>query len=363
MSHKEKRKSKEALMRQKLLDWYDQNGRDMPWRARSFPETNPYHVWLSEIMLQQTTVTTVKPYFTKFTTIWPTIKNLACATEDQVLTQWAGLGYYSRARNLLKTAKIIVDEYNGIFPKDIQELKTLPGIGDYTASAIRSIAYNKVATVVDGNVERVISRMYQVKTPLPQAKSQIKEKASQLVSEKRPAAYSQAIMDLGAMICTPRNPKCDICPWRDDCSAFGDQTQELYPIKKRKKQRPKKNAYAFVFVDKQGRIFLRKRPDHGLFAGMMEIPTTPWLKEKNFARPDFLDSHVNVTWLKGSVRHVFTHLDLNVNVAVLKKSCLERGFKGFWVFLADLDDYALPNLMLKIIQHAKQEIDLLTTQK
>lgn len=338
---------------QTLLKWYDKHRRKMPWRALPGKTANPYHVWLSEIMLQQTTVVTVKPYFEKFIALWPTIEDLARASQDDVLTQWAGLGYYNRARNLHKTAKIIVSDYQSVFPKEIKELKSLPGIGDYTANAIRAIAYDKPATVVDGNVERVIARLFTLTTPLPKVKKAIKGYAESLSPIKRPGDYAQAMMDLGATICTPKNPKCPLCPWRKACFALEENNQEKYPVKPPKKKKPIRYTTAFVFTDRQGRFFLRRREEEGLLAGMMEVPSTQWLKSKKTEEntPPFVKKGITYKTLPGDVRHVFTHFELRVQVVYLPKKDLAIQ-DGVWVAKDNLNNQALPTLMKKIITYA-----------
>lgn len=347
-----------------LLTWYDRHRRQMPWRALPDAKANPYHVWLSEIMLQQTTVATVKPYFEKFITRWPAIEDLAQASEDDVLTQWAGLGYYSRARNLYKCAHLIVDQYGGVFPKDIKTLKLLPGIGDYTASAIRAIAHDKPATVVDGNVERVISRIFALETPLPQSKKQIQTYAEKLSPKTRSGDYAQAIMDLGATICTPKSPKCSLCPWGKKCLAYDKKNQTKYPIKQTKKPRPKRYTTAFVFIGNQNRVFLRRRADKGLLAGMMEVPSSNWIKNKKEDKGNlsFLDQKTHYTLLPENIRHVFTHFELNVRVVLLPKEALTDK-NGVWVKKDDLGNHPLPTLMKKIINYAYQSSDDVSIQK
>ena len=227
-----------------LLDWYDRHARQLPWRAppNSGRQTPPYRVWLSEIMLQQTTVVTVGPYFEKFLSLWPTVEALAAATLDQVLHAWAGLGYYSRARNLHKCAQTLVADFDGVFPKDEETLLSLPGIGPYTAAAIASIAFDVRATVMDGNVERVVARYYAINTPLPDAKKELKLLAGAMTPNKRPGDYAQAMMDLGATICTPRNASCPQCPFAKTCMALAQGVADVLPKRKPKKQKPTSNT-------------------------------------------------------------------------------------------------------------------------
>ena len=263
--------SQEILhMRGALLDWYDRMGRTLPWRMR--PEDraagvvpDPYAVWLSEIMLQQTTIPHGTPYWYKFLEAFPTVIDLANADRDRVLTMWAGLGYYARARNLHKCAGLIRDEYDGTFPDTEKELLSLPGIGPYTAATIAAICFNRPANIVDGNVERVISRIFRVQTPLPKAKSEIKALAGELADLVRPGDYGQALMDLGATVCTPRSPKCHICPWQDGCAGFAKGDMATYPRKRKKAKLPVRFGAAFVLTC-DGYVLLERRPDAGLLA-------------------------------------------------------------------------------------------------
>ncbi len=349
------RQRQTLLSAEALLSWYDQHRRVMPWRVKSGQTPNSYHVWLSEIMLQQTTVMTVSPYFKKFIQRWPTIEDLAKASENDILTEWAGLGYYSRARNLHKCALKIINEFGGQFPQDIATLKSFPGVGEYTANAIRAIAFDQPATVVDGNVERVVSRLFAVETPLVKAKKEIKLRAEELSSKNRPADYAQAIMDLGATICTPRNPKCLLCPWQNGCRAFHLKNQEKYPIKLPKKKRPKKQTTAFIIINDQGKIFLRRRPDKGLLAGMMEVPSTNWQENKSEKPPGFLKKGTQYQKLPGKLKHVFTHFELIVDVVVVEGKNT-KDIEGVWVNKDQMDRLALPTLMKKIIAHADHSL-------
>lgn len=291
-----------------LLKHFDIHARKLPWREN----ISPYRVWLSEIMLQQTTVATVIPYYLRFLEAFPTVEDLANADLDDILHLWQGLGYYSRARNLHKCASVIVSEHNGNFPETREKLLTLPGVGPYTASAVASIAFNQIETVVDGNVERVISRLYKVETPLPKAKKEITEIAEKLNDTKRPADYSGAIMDLGATICTPKKPKCMLCPAVDMCKAHKDGTQEEFPKKEPKKKRPEKQGSAYIFMNSKNEIYLERRADTGLLAKLWQVPNNGWEQQspsgKNLPFPVQKEEKL------GKIRHVFTHFALELEV-------------------------------------------------
>ncbi|PCI89056.1 MAG: A/G-specific adenine glycosylase [Hyphomicrobiales bacterium] len=339
-----------------LLAWYDKNGRELPWRIRNYGgmqnlAPDPYSVWLSEIMLQQTVVATVKDYYAKFTKKWPTVQDLAAAEQDEVLTAWAGLGYYARARNLHKCAQHICDEFNGQFPKTEIELLTLPGVGPYTAAAITSIAFNQKANVVDGNVERIFSRVDKLEEKLPAAKKQIYQIAQKYLPKKRFGDYAQALMDLGATVCKPKNPRCETCPVSRFCTLSGDENVQFYPKKTPKK--PKKQLKAHIFwvenVQKD-QVLLQKRAEKGLLGNMMEFPSTNWLDQDLEAQ--------NIGQKLGEVTHIFTHIKLVLKVWKIQQSQLqqvaEAGFtinlqeNGKWVNIGKLDEYALPSLMQKI---------------
>ncbi len=265
----------------KLLQWYDRNARVLPWRAVSPSRMDPYKVWLSEIMLQQTTVAAVKEYFLNFTQKWPTVKALAAAPLDDVLKAWAGLGYYARARNLHKCANVIVSEHGGKFPDDLGALQKLPGIGPYTAGAIAAIAFDKPFAAVDGNVERVISRLDAIETPLPDSKPQIKTRAQALMTDHRAGDFVQALMDLGATICTPKSPNCQICPWTDDCDGRKQGIAATLPRKQPKKKIPTRQGHAYLAISNDGYILLRRRAEKGLLGGMMEVPGSDMVRNTN----------------------------------------------------------------------------------
>lgn len=346
--------SSPPLLAERLLNWYDRHARVLPWRSLPGQRTDPYRVWLSEIMLQQTTVVTVVPYFQAFLSLWPSIEVLAAAALDDVLTAWAGLGYYARARNLHKCAQIIVEKYEGRFPEDEKQLRQLPGIGDYTAAAIRSIAYGQQAIVVDGNVERVVARMFAICDPLPEAKPQLKRLAGVLTPSHRCGDYTQAMMDLGATVCTPRDPACVLCPWREDCQGMRLGVAETLPAKKPKAERPTRHGIAFWVLRKDGAVLLRRRPENGLLGGMMEIPSTPW-QEADWNVEDALKfSPARVSdWrsLPGVINHTFSHFHLQLSLIAGHARSPELAL-GLWCPLTELDAQALPTIMRKVIHHA-----------
>lgn len=342
-----------STIRTQLLNWYDQHHRTLPWRVSPADSKigvlpDPYQVWLSEIMLQQTTVAAVKSYFEKFMDRWPTILDLAACDEEDVLKAWAGLGYYSRARNLKKCADLIASDYDGKFPETEDELLKLPGIGAYTAAAIAAIAFNQKAAVVDGNIERVYTRLYAIKTPLPKAKPEIKAYVFDTLDRQRPGDFAQALMDLGASLCSPKKPSCLLCPISTFCAANKASEQELYPIKLPKKTKPKRVGAAFVIQDQSGAIFLRKRSSQGLLAGMTEVPTTDWNSNQDGATAAKAGPAALKWQKKGEVRHVFTHFELTLTV--YHASVLERPqLDGWWSQPNEIASEALPNLMRKVV--------------
>lgn len=327
-----------------LLAWYDQNGRDLPWRRPlgATPATHqmdPYKIWLSEIMLQQTTVVTVRPYFEKFLATWPTVVDFAQAPLDDILAAWAGLGYYARARNMHKCATVIARERNGAFPETEAELLKLPGIGPYTAAAIAAIAFNQRATILDGNVERVMARHFCVEVPLPKSKAELKALADQVTPMDRPGDYAQAIMDLGATICTPRSPSCLICPWHATCQ--GRLRDPLaYPKKLPKKQKPTRYGLVYWREAPDGQIELERRPDSGLLGGMLGFPGTDWSTDP--AAPAAGDKV-----LPDVVRHTFTHFHLELTVVVQKSQAIEAIF----VHQDEILSSGLPTVMRKVAEH------------
>lgn len=345
---------KPAPMAAMLLAWYDRHRRSLPWRARPGEVPDPYRVWLSEIMLQQTTVTAVKPYFEKFLTLFPSVHALADAPNEAVMSAWAGLGYYSRARNLHACAKRVVETHDGVFPSALDELRALPGIGEYTSAAIASIAFNQVATVVDGNVERVISRLYAIEEPLPAAKKAIKELTAALVPADRPGDFAQAMMDLGATLCSPKSPSCILCPFSGRCAAQARGDAETFPRKTPKKEGQLRRGAAFVLLRADGTILLRTRPTKGLLGGMTEVPGTEWSADFNL-RGALQSAPVEAEWtkLRGHVRHVFTHFPLELTIYLARCGARKSAPKGArFVSVQALDQEALPSVMRKVINFA-----------
>jgi len=350
-----------ALYATRLLDWYDRHRRLLPWRALPHATIDPYRVWLSEIMLQQTTVAAVAPYFQKFIARWPTVQALAAAPLDEIMAMWAGLGYYRRARMLHACARKICAEYGGLFPQTTTALLNLPGFGPYTAAAVMAIAFDQPANVVDGNVERVMARIFAITTPLPAAKKDLSQAAARLLPADRHGDYAQALMDLGATICTPRSPKCLLCPWHDLCQAHKLGIAETLPRRLARAAKPVRRAMAFVLFNPQGEIFLRPRPAEGLLGGMLEVPSSPWITD---GQPELAVARVyapaKTSWqvMPGSVRHVFTHFTLEVTVAVgtLRPAKSRDAAPGQWIGLKRLDKVALPSVMHKIVRHALNSV-------
>ena len=334
-----------------LLAWYDANRRVLPWRAAPGERPDPYRVWLSEIMLQQTTAGRVGGYFNRFTARWPTLAALARAPEEEVLAEWAGLGYYARARNLHACARTVVEQHEGRFPDTEDALLALPGIGRYTAAAIAAIAYGLPATPVDGNVERVISRLRNIREPLPRSRPLIRRHAAALTPRRRSGDYAQAVMDLGATVCTPRSPACADCPWHGSCAARAAGNPAELPRRIPRPARPTRYGTAFWCLDGEGGVLLRRRPASGLLGGMVEVPTSDWTTVPGPAADPPLPGH----WqeLAGTVRHTFTHfhLELRVRTARLAGRPLAPG-RCFWHPVAMLDAAGLPSVMRKVAQLA-----------
>jgi A/G-specific adenine glycosylase len=301
----------------RLLAWYDVHRRVLPWRAPAGKRADPYKVWLSEIMLQQTTVQAVGAYYRKFLKAWPNVTALADASQDDVLAAWAGLGYYARARNLHAAAKIVAHELGGKFPATAEALRTLPGVGGYTSGAISAIAYDEKQAAMDANAERVIARLYAVETPMPKAKTELHARCSALVPD-RAGDFAQALMDLGSAICTPKRPACQNCPWSDACQARKLGIQEQLPVKAPKIARPLRRGAAFVVRDRTGAVLLIKRPDKGLLASMLEPPLGPWTEDFPSPAKALTQAPFDAKWKKrpGIVRHGFTHFELEIEVYV-----------------------------------------------
>jgi A/G-specific adenine glycosylase len=333
----------------RLLLWYDRQRRVLPWRALPGEVADPYSVWLSEIMLQQTTVVVVRRYYTKFLRLWPNLTALAAAEVEQVFTAWAGLGYYRRARLLHNCAVQVVTQHGGRFPADEAALKQLPGIGDYTAAAIAAIAFGQSANVVDGNVERIMARLYVLAQPLPQSKQQVRALAAALVPMRRGGDYAQALMDLGATVCTPRQPRCPECPWRQSCQAFAQGATAHYPVKTKKITKPVRHATVFWLTNAKGQVWVRRRPEAGLLPGMTEFPSTPWGEEEvNVAATKFNGLKKQPQWrlLPGEIRHNFTHFTLYVKIVTAQVGKISDS--GAWTDKDQLPGLALPSIMRKI---------------
>jgi A/G-specific adenine glycosylase len=323
-----------------LLAWYDRHARRLPWRVERNHAPDPYRVWLSEVMLQQTTVAAVKAYFEKFTTLWPTVEQLAAADEAEVMSAWAGLGYYARARNLIACARAVAAA-GGDFPASEEELRSLPGIGRYTAAAIASIAFGRRAVVVDANVERVVARLFAVETPLPAARPEIERFADRITPAERPGDFAQAMMDLGATICTPRGPACAICPLSAGCVARMSGAPETYPRKAAKAAKPVRLGTVF-WLESDGAVLLVRRPARGLLGGMRALPTGPWEAQD----PGLADAPAKAEWREtGAGRHVFTHFALDYRVVTALTST--RSNIGEWWPIAELDTAGLPTLFAR----------------
>ncbi len=341
-----------------LLAWYDRHARTLPWRALPGQVPDPYHVWLSEIMLQQTTVATVKSYFEKFLTLWPAVGDLAAASQDDVLTAWAGLGYYARARNLHKCAQIVARDHGGRFPDTEDALLELPGIGRYTSAAIAAIAFGRRAVVMDGNIERVVARLNTVETPLPDAKPALYDMVDAITPNERAGDFAQAMMDLGATVCTPGRPKCMLCPISRNC--LGQGAAETLPRKRPKKKKPTRRGTVFWLERPDGSALLRRRPETGLLGGMMEFPSTEWVDGAASEPPGHTRTEVMLdgSTQAGQVRHTFTHFHLVLDVRVIRVADDWRAedwrpgghtLKGaVWIKPDRLDEQALPTVMRKV---------------
>ncbi len=341
-----------------LLAWYDRHRRVLPWRAMPGETADAYRVWLSEIMLQQTTVKAVAPYYVRFLQRWPNVDELAAAPLDDVLRAWAGLGYYARARNLHACAGAVVAEHGGRFPVTEDALRTLPGVGAYTAAAIAAIAFDRRAVAIDGNIERVVARLFAVEMPLPAAKTEIRRFAETLVPESRPGDFTQAMMDLGATICTPKKPACSLCPWFDPCEARRRGDAETFPRKAAKVEGKLRRGASFVVIRADGHVLVRSRPSKGLLGGMTEVPSTAWTQDFDETRA--LDqAPLKAKWrrVSGVVEHGFTHFPLEQSVYVAMMPASANAPAGMrWVPLAELHGEALPNVMRKVIAHAGIEL-------
>ncbi|HTG38458.1 A/G-specific adenine glycosylase [Sphingomonas sp.] len=334
-----------AQIAARLLDWYDAHARVLPWRAPpGAPPADPYRVWLSEVMLQQTQVATVAPYFERWTARWPDFESLAAADDGDVMAAWAGLGYYARARNLLKGARAVVADHGGRLPNDEAALLSMPGIGAYTAAAIAAIAFGRRAVVVDGNVERVVSRLFAISTPLPAAKLEIRAATDRITPDARPGDFAQAMMDLGATICVPRAPRCLLCPLAGDCAARAEGAPERYPVKAPKKARPVRHGTVF-WLWHEGQVRLVRRPARGLLGGMLALPTGQWADSP----PGLADAPGGGEWrvTPGTIEHGFSHFTLVCALAGARWDGQSDPGPGEWWPVAELDSAGLPTVFAK----------------
>ncbi len=330
-------------LRARLLAWYDQNARDLPWRVgpgdhAAGVRADPYRVWLSEVMLQQTTVPHATPYFLSFTRRWPTVGDLAAVEDGELMAAWAGLGYYARARNLLACARAVARDHGGVFPDTEEGLRALPGVGAYTAAAVAAIAFDRAANVVDGNVERVMSRLFAVEEPMPDSKPALKAHAGALIDAHRPRDCAQALMDLGATVCKPKSPLCDRCPLSMHCAAFARGDQDSFPRKTKRAARPRRFGIAYVLT-KGDAVALVRRPDKGLLGGMLGLPTSDWTSAPP---PGLPGAPTTADWRDmGEIEHVFTHFSLTLRVLRAEGQAADV----VWTDRAGLA--ALPSVFLK----------------
>lgn len=340
-----------------LLAWYDRHARRLPWRIgpaarKKGARPDPYSVWLSEIMLQQTTVAAVGPYFARFVARWPTVADLAAAESDAVMQEWAGLGYYSRARNLKRCAEIVAEAHGGRFPETAAALSELPGIGPYTAAAIAAIAFDEPAPVVDGNVERVVTRLFRIATPLPKAKAEVRAQVAGITPAKRPGCFAQAMMDLGATICSPKRPTCALCPLTDGCAARAAGDPELFPVKAPKKEKPTRTGSAYVAVRADGAVLLRRRAERGLLGGMAEVPSEGW-DSKTVTEGEGPPLRADWVRLAAPVTHTFTHFHLVLDVYRARVGReIAAPAEAWWSPPEKLDGEALPTVMRKVVAAA-----------
>lgn len=354
--------STESAIAPLLMDWYDRNARVLPWRhgpvpvgqgsgAPVLPPPDPYRVWLSEVMLQQTTVAAVIPYFTRFIERWPTVVDLAEADDADVMAAWAGLGYYARARNLLACARAVAAR-GGRFPDNEQDLRSLPGLGDYTAAAVAAIAFGQRAVVVDANVQRVVARLFAISEPLPAARIAIRAATDQITPDLRSGDFAQAMMDLGATVCTARNPRCLLCPLARQCKARAEGTPESYPVKAPKKAKPQRTGHCF-WIERAGKVLLVRRAGRGMLAGMRALPDDGWS-----ARADGSGSGpCAAEWQRcGVVRHGFTHFDLELHLLLARIDDCASLPDGEWWPVADLETAGMPTLFAKAARLALADL-------
>lgn len=333
----------EKELRRLLLGWYEQNGRDLPWRVKGGAHPDPYVILVSEVMLQQTTVKTVIPYFHRFMERFPTIQALAAASLEEVYLYWQGLGYYSRARSLHATAKMVVNDFGGKFPRTRSEVLKLKGIGNYTAASFSALAFNQPETVIDGNVIRIICRMYHLSNPVAEIEKEIEERAKVLTDTVNPADYASAIMDLGAIVCTPKNPKCLICPWQKFCRSAGQSDVEKIPLRK-KPVKKEKYGKVFLISNQAGEILIRKRTEKGLLSGLYEFP---W-QEAAEVCCGAADTGIEVS-------HIFTHFKLVLRIYIWKTE--ETWYSGQFVLPERMEDFAMSTLMKKVYAAGRRNLE------
>lgn len=332
-----------------LLNWYSANGRDLPWRSKK-QSADPYRVWLSEIMLQQTTVAAVEPYYNKFLKIWPDVSSLAGADQDDVLKAWAGLGYYSRARNLIRCARTVVNQHAGCFPRSVKELQELPGIGPYTAAAIAAIAFGEPVAVIDGNVGRVVARLFALPRELKKIAGTIRHRVECMVPKERAGDFAQAMMDLGATVCRPRMPKCQICPFKKVCEASILGLQDAFPERSELKIKPHRSGTVYVLTS-GAEVYLVRRPEGGLLGGMLAFPSSVWRQGQEIS---FENAPIKGRWkrLPGKVNHTFTHFYLSLDVLRLELPEGQTRPNGGWEAVDQLETVGLPSVMIKVARLA-----------
>ena len=338
---------------ERLLAWFGGQRRALPWRDAPCGRRDPYRVWLAEIMLQQTTVTAVIPYYQNFLDKWPNVKALAGALDDDVMRAWAGLGYYARARNLLACARFVADHCQGVFPRAESDLLKLPGIGPYTAAAVSAIAFNGPSAPVDGNVIRTLSRLYAVEGDMPKNKDKIQILAETLRPQNLSGDYAEALMDLGSQVCRPKNPRCSECPWMQACQAFRAGKAVDYPQKAEKKAKPTRRGWAFWVVRSDGHILLERRPPKGLLGGMIGLPTSAWGETLGTPK-QAMERFAAEQWtaLPGHIEHTFTHFHLELGVIDVRVDA-NTPWPGLWIARDDVVNQALPSVMQKAISHAQ----------
>ncbi|BBD99694.1 A/G-specific adenine glycosylase [Sphingobium amiense] len=335
-----------------LLAHYDVHARRLPWRVP--PGSNgadPYRVWLSEVMLQQTTVAAVGPYYTKFTERWPTVEALADAADADLMAAWAGLGYYARARNLLACARAVAREHGGRFPDTEEGLRALPGVGAYTAAAVAAIAFGRRAVVVDANVERVVARLFAIATPLPAARAEIRAAAERITPDTRAGDFAQAMMDLGATVCTPRKPACGVCPLREDCAAFATADPAAFPVKAPNKAKPHRSGHGW-WMERDGHVWLVRRPDRGMLGGMRALPSSDWSDAPDPAPPMAGDWRT----VGEPVLHIFTHFSLALRVHHAHVEAAPAG-EGEWWPVDRIGEAGLPTLFARAAEAVRKDRD------